>query len=1124
MLVSLALLAITLGPTISQAQTGCVPNTLDYPCVYVANQGTNSVLAINASTNDVIATIPVGVSPMALALTPDNAFVYVANSSGIVGAPSVIGRAASVGVLGSSAVNNVGSTVIAGDLDVFPGPTITGFPPGVVYGNINIVNVPAREAFDDATTAYNNLAALGCTQDITTGELGGLVLGPGVYCFDTTQAADLRGVLTLDFHGTNNADVVFQVPAGDFGSGSLTTEPGSSVVVTNPGQNDNVYWQVQGAVSVGVSSRLVGTILSEGSNGMTLNQFATIAPGRAMLLNTGTSGPVIMMNSNTVSNCAGTVSVIDTASNTVSATVPLLSCPTQIAITPDGKFAYVVEASAIVEIIDTRSNQVVDQINLKSGGASEQNPTAITFTPDGSFAYVADTCTTDSAPNQCAEKVSTASPHTITVISNASGMANEPASIATTPDGTLVCLSYVDANFNLNVAFISTTSNTIVTSLALLNNAVTSNYGFGITPEGILYVAEQQSFDGLTKYNTVARVDTKVPRALSPAITVGNGPTGVAVGPNGALVYVTNEADNTLSVINTTTLAVFTQAAFNNPQGVAAMSESPPTITTQPASQTIGYGQPAMLTVVATSPSPLSYQWYQGQSGDLRMPISGATSSSYTTPSLTLTTSYWVLVSNIAGSIPSNTATITVTQPFITSQPANQTIAFQQTATLSITATGVSPLSYQWYQGQSGDTSMPIVGATSSSFTTPSLTLTTDYWVLVRNSSAAVNSSTATVMVTQPIITSQPASQTITAMQTATLSITATGVSPLSYQWYQGQSGITSMPISGATSSSYTTPALITTTSYWVLVRNSIGSIQSNTAVISTQASAASCGAIMLGQTSPPPLFPATVEASVKCTDPQGEALTTTIDWGDGSTSSLPEQSSLAITFQHSYAAAGFYTLKVSAINTSGFQSQSVQAFLNLLQPETPLFAGQTANLTITTGVTIQPSFTLQFTCTNVIDSNGNVRPASELGITCTSSPPRFTQLPVTLIITTTGGASGSVASEFRRRTWLYALWLPIWSLAFCSSGLRVAGRRKHVSQYLGLCTAIMVVVLFVSCSSGGFSVPETPPPPPGSGVGSATPSGTYQLTVVDQVAPPGNSTGFEQTTLIVPLTVSPTQ
>ena len=67
-----------------------------------------------------------------------------------------------------------------------------------------------------------------------------------------------------------------------------------------------------------------------------------------------------------------------------------------------------------------------------------------------------------------------------------------------------------------------------------------------------------------------------------------------------------------------------------------------------------------------------------------------------------------------------------------------------------------------------------------------------------------------------PTITTQPKSQTIKSGKTATMSVVATGTAPLTYQWYKGASGTTTSPISGATSASYTTPALTATTSYWV--------------------------------------------------------------------------------------------------------------------------------------------------------------------------------------------------------------------------------------------------------------------------------------------------------------------
>ncbi len=84
---------------------------------------------------------------------------------------------------------------------------------------------------------------------------------------------------------------------------------------------------------------------------------------------------------------------------------------------------------------------------------------------------------------------------------------------------------------------------------------------------------------------------------------------------------------------------------------------------------------------------------------------------------------------------------------------------------------------------------------------------------------------------TGPSITTQPSSQVVASGTAATLSVTASGSTPVDYQWYQGVSGDTSTPV-GGNSSTYTTPGLTTATMYWVRVTNSCGQADSNTALI----------------------------------------------------------------------------------------------------------------------------------------------------------------------------------------------------------------------------------------------------------------------------------------------------
>lgn len=107
--------------------------------------------------------------------------------------------------------------------------------------------------------------------------------------------------------------------------------------------------------------------------------------------------------------------------------------------------------------------------------------------------------------------------------------------------------------------------------------------------------------------------------------------------------------------------------AFSN-DGTATITINPgtgataPSITTQPQSTTINAGETATLTVAASGSAPLTYQWYQGTSGNTATPV-GTNSASFTTPALFATTSYWVRVSNSAGNSDSNTATVTVSAP-----------------------------------------------------------------------------------------------------------------------------------------------------------------------------------------------------------------------------------------------------------------------------------------------------------------------------------------------------------------------------------------------------------------------------------------------------------------------------
>jgi uncharacterized repeat protein (TIGR03803 family) len=150
-----------------------------------------------------------------------------------------------------------------------------------------------------------------------------------------------------------------------------------------------------------------------------------------------------------------------------------------------------------------------------------------------------------------------------------------------------------------------------------------------------------------------------------------------------------------------------------------------PTITTQPQSQTIASGQTASLSVVASG-SALTYQWYVGTTGTITDPITGATSSSYTTSGLTSTMSYWVEVFNSGTAADSTTATVAVaTPPTIAIQPTNRTVTAGRQAAFTVATNGVPAPGLQWQASTDGGSAWFNLSNTSpySGVTTTTLTV-----------------------------------------------------------------------------------------------------------------------------------------------------------------------------------------------------------------------------------------------------------------------------------------------------------------------------------------------------------------------------------------------------------------
>ena len=173
------------------------------------------------------------------------------------------------------------------------------------------------------------------------------------------------------------------------------------------------------------------------------------------------------------------------------------------------------------------------------------------------------------------------------------------------------------------------------------------------------------------------------------------------------------------------------------------LSPGPPVIAMPPESQTVQAGSTVDFEVEATGwPVPTSYQWYFNGTNT----IDGATNSALELHDLRFAYegTYFVVVSNVYGSVTSLVATLSVIDPSIRTQPLGKTVRPGQTAEFGVVAVGTEPFDYQWRKG-----SVAVLGATNSMLILTNVQLTdiAMYDVVVRNTYGSVTSAVALLTV-----------------------------------------------------------------------------------------------------------------------------------------------------------------------------------------------------------------------------------------------------------------------------------------------------------------------------------------------------------------------------------------
>jgi len=255
------------------------------------------------------------------------------------------------------------------------------------------------------------------------------------------------------------------------------------------------------------------------------------------------------------------------------------------------------------------------------------------------------------------------------------------------------------------------------------------------------------------------------------------------------------------------------------------VSEASPTLLGQPQSVTTNAGATVTFSVTATGTELLSYEWQ----------YNGAIVSSAANATLRLDNvqpanagDYTVIVENLAGSVTSKVATLTVlAPPAIAVQPQGDTVALGSKVIFNVTVTGSEPLSCQWRFNQ-----RPINEATNLTLIIESARATDrgSYDVVVSNAAGTDTSSAVVLTVLEPPrFTLQPVDQFVPPGSTMTLRAQATGAPPLSYQWRRN-----GVNIPGATNDTLTLLNVQPedSGSFGAVVANAVGTVDSDVASV----------------------------------------------------------------------------------------------------------------------------------------------------------------------------------------------------------------------------------------------------------------------------------------------------
>ncbi len=493
----------------------------------VPNGGTGTGFAVPVATASLTPGSPIGIeqNPAGIAISPNGATVYVANEGGAGGTNQ-----------GSVSVISTASDSVTTTLPTNPDPAIVLVTPDEApVASFTVSAAPAGQytSFDASASYSLTSGGLHYTWDF----------GDGSTPITTTSP--------LTKH-------IYFLPGSYTVTLSVTDASGTSTQVVYTGQ----YVLNNGGPSAGASSTVTVP-------GATVNR-----PPTAYVADS-TTNQVTPILADPLQ--AG-------APNDAGAPIPVGTHPDAIAITPNGRTAYVVNfGSDNVTPVDVSTDTAAPAGSWIPVGSE---PDAIAISPDGNYAYVAN------SGDGTVDKIALATGQVVDTIS----VGGSPTGIAISPNGRT---AYVTDNGN---------GFDTVIPIDLANDqpggqipAGTDPVAIAITPDGsTAYVVDAGS---PTVAGAVTPIDLRTsPPAPGTEIAVGNHPSAIAISPAGDYAYVTNYADGTLSQITLATGATATLPAGTRPAAVTVVPSGGAVYVANETSP----GVASELTVPAATASPAS--------------------------------------------------------------------------------------------------------------------------------------------------------------------------------------------------------------------------------------------------------------------------------------------------------------------------------------------------------------------------------------------------------------------------------------------------------------------------------------------------------------------------------------